>query len=167
MHDSRFGVLILNDSSINVRGLKEFEKRFNFKIDPIFKYEVHISKMSDDNLILQSNENENTIQIVEKTLFEVNPVDYFNKLKDDIERFKIITIKESAFNTIDLVFSRHIYLKYVPDSLELLKEERVQLDKILEQGTKLDANWYLYRDEIDIDYTFNTSPCSLKSIITA
>lgn len=149
----KFGVLIYKDSSINVRGFKEFHKLFNIKIKPSFNGEVHISKMTNGNLLLKSNESDIIMQIVEKAVFKENPIDYFIQLRGQIERFKIIAIKKShVFNTIDFIFSRHDYLMYVPDSLKLTKDEKAQLDTIMKRGTKLGDNWYLYREEMDIDY---------------
>lgn len=147
-------ITIFRDSSIRVRGFDEFYKQFNIKIDSTFKSDVIISNLPHGDLkVFSLYNNEKTNQIIKAKTIKANPVEYFIQLKARLNKFKIIAIETNpTYKTKVLIFSKHQYLTYLPDSLRLANDDRAQLDTMLQGGKMLDRNWYIFNEERNLDY---------------
>lgn len=152
--DHLFRVLVFQDSSIRVSGVLEFNKDFNEIIDTSIWTDVIISTRENGDLMLSSaDRNIKTKQIVGRTDFKVNPVEYFLKLKERIDTYHIIAIeKHPRVNTVKLVFSDHDYLIYKPDILVFKTDDTDFIKYLFEDSIRLDNNWYQFKTEKKIDY---------------
>ena len=112
-------VLIFQDSAIRVIGLKQFNNEFCLSVDTLFGNDVVIKTQSNGDLELYSaDEDIETKQVIVKSNIKVNPVTYFQNLRQQITTYHIIAIeRHPSVNTIGLIFSNHDYLIYKPDSL--------------------------------------------------
>lgn len=149
-----FRVLVLQDSTILVFGIKQFNKEFNLTIDTTFGSDVIISnQLNGDLLLYSSQKNIKSKQEIKKANFSVNPVIYFQKLLQQIRTYNIIAIeKHPCVNTIELVFSDHDYLIYKPDKLVFHTDNKDFMKYLFKENIELDNNWYQFKTVKDIDY---------------
>ena len=152
--DDLFRVIIFKDSSIRVYGIPEFNNKFNLSIDTSIWNDLVISRQLNGDLVLSSpNENIKTKQTVKKNEFELNPVDYFLKLKRQVEKYRIIAIeKHPSVNIIELVFSDNDYLLYKPDTLKFKADSKEFMSYLFKDSKRLDTNWYQFHSPKNIDY---------------
>lgn len=148
-----FKTIIFQDSAIRIFGISQFNKEFNLSIDTTFGSDVIISKQSNGDLALYSADKDiKTKQIISNADIKINPVTYFQNLRQQISTYHIIAIeKHPNVNTMELIFSDHDFLIYKPDSLVFKTDNKDFMRYLFKDSVKLDNNWYQFNTEKNID----------------
>jgi hypothetical protein len=103
--------------------------------------------------LYSADEEIKTKQVIVKADIKVNPVTYFQNLRQQISTYHIIAIEgHPSVNTIELIFSDHDYLIYKPDSLVFKTNNTDFMKYLFKDSIKLDNNWYQFKTEKNIDY---------------
>lgn len=149
-----FRVLIFQDSAIRVLGINHFNREFALSVDTLFGNDVVIRKGLNGDLTLYSaDENIKTKQTISKADFKVNPVSYFQNLKNQISIYHIVALeKHPSVNTTELIFSDHDYLIYKPDTLVFKTDNTDFMKYLFKDSIRLDNNWYQFKTEKNVDY---------------
>ena len=139
-----FRVLLREDSSIRVFGVKSFCQYFSIKIDSFYPSEMILKKDEPNGIV---------ITLTSKNLSAENVIDYFWNLKSTMEKYRILALKSHPLvNVKKIIFSNTDYLIYKPDTLLFIDENREFMKYLFKNGKEMDKNWIQFSDTIDTNY---------------
>lgn len=139
-----FRVLLREDSSIRILGVKSFCQYFDFNSNSFDQSELSIKKDEPNGVTLTLTSRNHSIEEV---------IDYFWNLKRLIEKYHILALKNHPLvNVKEIVFSNTDHLIYKPDTLIFIDGNREFMKYLFKNGKELDKNWIQFSDTISTNY---------------
>lgn len=128
-----------------------FNSEFGLELDSSFSFNRATLIKKQDQLFLTINDE--TTKVAVRSVSK-NPIDYFKSLKEDINKYGIVTYSELRIGGIIRVYlTAYDYLLYFPTNFQIDEPQfRERWSNKRKQGRKLDENWFYYRANKPLDF---------------